>query len=88
MKLSDEEESNIKITILEKMVTKKMWGNKHMDYKHLTSGFPSHLTKKVLYVADKLITQGLIIKKPAHYGMQVSLNVNKNEEILRIIEEQ
>jgi hypothetical protein len=86
MRLSKEEFEDIKATILERMVSKNIWGGKHMDYKHLSSGFPSHLIKKVSYVADKLIKEGLIIKKPARYGLQVCLNINKRKEILDFLE--
>ncbi len=85
MKFSPEEYYKIKRTLLERMVSKKIWGGKHIDYEHMASGFPSHLRKKVLTVADELIRDGLIIKKPAGYGLQVFLNINKKDEIMRCV---
>jgi len=33
-------------------------------------------------MAKELIRQGFIIPKPTHYGLQVSLNPRKSEEII------
>lgn len=85
MKFSPEEARKIKRTLLERMVSKRIWGGKHIDYEHMANGFPSHLRKNVLSVGDELIRDGLIIKKPAGYGLQVFLNINKKDEIMRYI---
>jgi len=41
--------------------------------------------KRVEKMVKELIRQGLIIPKPTHYGLQVSLNPRQNETIIVIM---
>lgn len=79
------EEDKIKATILYHLRRKKVIGNVHTHYDTLKKGFPSHLGKDVEKIADKLIREGFIIKKPTSYGLQVSLNKEKLKEIEEFI---
>ncbi len=80
-----DEEDKIKATILYHLRRKKVIGNVHTHYDTLKKGFPSHLGKDVGKIADKLIREGFIIKKPTSYGLQVSLNKEKLKEIEEFI---
>ena len=83
MKFSDEDE--IKATILYHLRRKKIIGNVHTHFDTLKKGFPSHLGKDIEKIAKQLIKDGLIITKPASYGLQVSLNKEKLKEIEEFI---
>ncbi|MEK6935032.1 MAG: hypothetical protein AABW46_04095 [Nanoarchaeota archaeon] len=78
MKLTDE---IIKATILYNLRRKKVIGGVHTHFDTLKKGFPSHLGKDINKMAKQLIKEGLLITKPAFYGLQVSLNKNKIKEI-------
>lgn len=41
--------------------------------------------KRVEKMTKELIRQGLIIQKPTHYGLQVSLNPRQNDVIIGIM---
>ncbi len=50
------------------------------------SGIPGHTYGDAKEAAQELIREGLIIPKPTNYGLQISLNPNRLEEIKRMIE--
>ena len=75
------DEDKIKATMLYHLRRKRVIGNVHTHYNTLKRGFPSHLGKDIEKIAKELIKQGLIIKKPTSYGLQVSLNKDKLKEI-------
>jgi len=82
--LSDDE---IKATILFKLHKRGNWGGSHTAFDNLKKGFKDvelgkHGAKRVDKLAKELIRQGLIIPKPTHYGLQVSLNPRQSETIL------
>ncbi len=83
MKFNTEEE--VKATILYHLRRKKVIGGVHTHFDTLKKGFPSHLGREVNDAAKQLIKEGLIITKPAPYGLQVSLNKNKLKEIEEFI---
>lgn len=85
MKFDDED--RIKATILYNLRRKKKIGGVHTHFDTLRKGFPSHLGKDIKKIAKQLIKQGLILTKPAPYGLQVSLNKNKIKEIEDFIKE-
>jgi hypothetical protein len=75
------DEDKIKATILYHLRRKRVIGGVHTPFDTITRGFPSHLGKDVKKIAESLIKQGLILTKPASYGLQISLNKNKLQEI-------
>lgn len=79
------EEDKIKATILYHLRRRKVIGGVHTPFDTIKKGFPSHLGKDVKKVAKKLNKQGLILMKPAPYGLQVFLNKNKIKEIEKFI---
>ena len=80
-----EGDESIKATILYHLRRKKIIGGVHTPFDTLSRGFPGHLGKDVKKIAEDLITQGFIIKKPASYGLQVSLNKERLKEIEEFI---
>jgi hypothetical protein len=82
--LSDDE---IRATILFKLHKRGNWGGSHTAFDNLKKGFKDgelgkHGAKRVEKLATELIRQGLIIPKPTHYGLQVSLNPRQGETII------
>jgi hypothetical protein len=75
------DEDKIKATILYHLRRKRVIGGVHTPFDTITKGFPSHLGKDVKKIAESLIKEGLILTKPASYGLQISLNKNKLQEI-------
>jgi len=85
--LSDEQ---IKAIILFKLHKRGNWGGSHTAFDNLKKGWKDadlgkHSKKRVEKLAKELVRQGLIIPKPTHYGLQVSLNPRKNESIISIM---
>ncbi len=86
--LSDDE---IKATILFKLHKRGNWGGSHTAFDNIKKGFKDtelgkHATKRVDKLARELIRQGLIIQKPTHYGLQVSLNPRQSETIITFMQ--
>ncbi|MCX6708099.1 MAG: hypothetical protein NTW67_00415 [Candidatus Woesearchaeota archaeon] len=47
----------------------------------MKKGLPSHAKGDIKDAAEELIKEEILITKPTSYGMQVSLNPRKREEI-------
>ena len=62
-------------------------GGKHTAIEHLTKGLPKHAVGEAKNIVKELVKEGLILQKSTSYGLQVSLNPEKIEEITKIIEE-
>ncbi len=82
MEINDED---LKAKILHRLFHRHAWAHKHVDFAHLASGFPRHARGRILGIAKELVRENLIILKPAHYGLQVSLNFKERERILAIL---
>jgi len=85
--LSDQE---IKATILFKLHKRGNWGGSHTAFDNLKKGFKDaelgrYGAKRVDKLAKELIRQGLIIPKPTHYGLQVSLNPRESTTIVEFM---
>lgn len=74
-------EEQIRAKILHKMDRKRKWGASHTALTNLHKWCPHHFSKEYSKVADDLIREGFLIQKPTHYGMEVSLNPQKKDEI-------
>lgn len=82
MEFSDEW---IKATLLYHLRRKKVIGGVHTSFDTLKRGFPSHIGKDVGKIAKELIKKGYLITKPTNYGLQVSLNKERLNEIEEFI---
>ena len=78
---------DIKKIILRKLYRHRIIGGKHTAIENLTKSLPKHLIGDAKDAIDELIKEELILTKPTSYGLQVSLNPEKIDEIHKIIEE-
>ena len=79
---------DFKKIILRKLFRRRVIGGKHTAIEHLTKGLPKHIAGEAKNAVNELIKEGLILSKPTSYGLQVSLNPEKIDEISKIIEEE
>jgi len=80
---SDEE---LKAWILYKLAKHGYFHGRHTAFENIVKGFkPQHLGKlghkRVNKLADELMKDGFIVKKPTSYGLHVYLNSAKSKEI-------
>ncbi len=78
---------DLKQSILRKLFRRRIIGGKHTAFEHVVSGIPKHAHGDAKKAAEELIRQRFILAKPTSYGLQISLNPEKIEEIVRIIEQ-
>ena len=83
-------EAQIRATILFKLHKRGNWGASHTAFDNIKKGFNErdlgkHGAKIIDKTAKDLVREGLIITKPTHYGMQVSLNPRQGEKIIVIM---
>ncbi len=72
--------------VLRKLFRHRVIGGKHTAFEHVMSGVPGHALGDLKKAAEELIKEGFILTKPTSYGLQISLNPEKMETILEIIE--
>jgi hypothetical protein len=75
----------IKAKILQKLHRHGYWGGRHTSFDNLPKGFEKRLRGEVKEAAEELIDEGLLKGKPTSYGIEVSLNPEKKDEIERRI---
>jgi len=72
--------------ILDKLARHGWWKAKHTSFDNIPKGAPSHMRNKIKEAAEQLIKDGLLLQKPTNYGLEVSLNFERKNEIFQIIE--
>ena len=77
---------DLKKIILRKLFRHRIIGGKHTAVENLTKGLPKHLVGVAKDAVKELIKEGFVLQKPTSYGLQVSLNPKRIDEITRIIE--
>ncbi|MBI1973588.1 hypothetical protein HYS54_02130 [Candidatus Micrarchaeota archaeon] len=80
----------LRARILYSLARHRKWGESHTAYEHLFRQFKTEAlgkggVKRASKMADDLVREGFILKKPTHYGLQVSLNPKQSQEIKKII---
>jgi len=75
----------IKAKLLFKLARRRNWGNSHTAFDNLKKGFKPNDHFLVKEVAEELIKENFLFKKPAGYGLHVSLNHQKAFEIKKMI---
>lgn len=73
--------------ILRKLFRRRIIGGKHTAIENLTKGLPEHVVGEAKTAVEQLIKDEYIISKPTFYGLQVSLNPEKIDEVSKIIED-
>jgi len=81
--MNDEE---IKGKILHKLSRRGNFKASHTSIDNLPKGFPNHLWKRVKKLSKEMIKEGLLLSKPTSYGKEVSINLNRMDEVLRLIQ--
>ncbi len=79
------EEEQIKGFIIKKLFQHGYLGGRHTSIDNLPKGLPSHIRGDAKKVTKELIKLEILIVKPTSYGVQVSLNPRKKDEIMRYI---
>lgn len=80
---SDDE---IKGKILHKLTRLGKFKHSHTSIDNLQKGFPKHIRGEVKSCVNALIKEGLLLVKPTSYGTEVSVNLDKREEVMGYIE--
>jgi len=80
-------DAEIKALILHKLFMRRCWGGKHTSFENLKRGFkPQELGregyKRIREMGKELIKERLLLSKPTHYGLEVSLNPREKDIIL------
>ena len=77
----------IKKFIVRKLYRKRMWLHKHTNINNLPKGLSNTLriSKEVKKAIEELLKEQIMLSKPTHYGLEVSLNPKKRKEIEYLI---
>ena len=78
----------IKKFIVRKLYRKRIWLHKHTNISNLPKGLSNKLrvSKQVKKAIEELLKEQILLSKPTHYGLEVSLNPKKLVEIERYID--
>ncbi|HJX05315.1 MAG TPA: hypothetical protein VJ461_01240 [Candidatus Nanoarchaeia archaeon] len=71
--------------LLRKLLHHKIIGEKHTSIDNLPKSFPKHLRGAVKEATKQLIKKGFLLIKPTNYGLEVSVNPTRLEEIGTLI---
>lgn len=80
------EKEQLKGFIVKKLFHHNYIGGRHTDIENLKKGLPSHVKGDIKEATEELIKEEILITKPTSYGMQVSLNPRKREEIEKYVQ--
>ncbi len=75
----------IKGKILHKLTRKGKFEHSHTAIENLQAGFPGDLLGRVKENIEDLKRERILIQKKTSYGEHVSLDVEKNESVMRYI---
>jgi hypothetical protein len=71
--------------ILKKMIYLKYIGSRHTSTDNIIKGSPKSERDKLKKALKYLIKENYILTKPTSYGLQISINPKRINEILEII---
>ena len=80
---TDEE---IKGKILHKLARFGKFEHSHTAVEHLQKGFPKDVAGRAKEMIQELKKEGILKAKPTNYGEQVSINVDKTEQVMNYID--
>ncbi len=80
-------DGQIKGKILHKLTRKGKFEHSHTALDNLQKGFPPDMKGRTKEMSEELIKEGILYLKKTSYGKQVSINVEKKEEIMKYIDE-
>ncbi len=81
----------MEIEQLKGFIVKKLFhhgyiGGRHTDIENLKKGLAGHVKGDVKESAKELVKEEILILKPTSYGLHVSLNSRKREEIEKYLQ--
>ena len=78
----------IKKFVVRKLYRKVMWLHKHTNINNLPKGLSNKLrvSKEVKKAIEELLKEQILLSKPTHYGLEVSLNPKKIKEIEELVD--
>ena len=76
----------IKGKILHKLTRFGKFEHNHTAIEHLQKGFPKDQVGRVKELIQELKKEGILKSKPTNYGEQISINVEKSEQVMRYID--
>ncbi len=81
--VADKFYEQIKTHILKKLFDMNCWMGKHTNINNMQKGLPGHArdSKVISKVVSELINKEWLVSKPTHYGLELSLNIEKKKEI-------
>ncbi len=80
-------DAQIKGKILHKLTRKGKFEHSHTAIEHLVKSFPPELKGKAKEASGDLIKEGILHLKNTNYGKQVSINLEKKDEVIEYIDE-
>jgi len=78
---------NISRSLIRKLYKLGCWGKGSLYEDRLKDGFPLEQKGMVLAIADSLVKQNILCKKPKKYGVKYYLNMERIDKIKEIIKE-
>ena len=77
------EEDEIKKFILRKLIRRRYWQHKHTSIHNLSKGMSDRLrqSKHLKKAVTNMLKENILLSKPTHYGLEISLNIKKKKEI-------
>lgn len=79
-------DDEVKGKILHKLTRFGKFEHSHTAIEHLQKGFPKDMAGKVKDLIQELKKEGILKSKPTSYGEQVSINVERNEQVMHYID--
>jgi len=81
-------EKQLTLHILKKLFDMRCWMGKHTNIHNLSKGLPPHARDKKMIskIVSTLVKKEWILTKPTHYGLELSLNIKKKQDIENYIE--
>ena len=74
-------------SLIKKLYKLGCWGKGSLYEVELKDGFPSEEKGKIIIIADSLVKQKILCKKPKKYGFKYYLNTERIDKIKEIIRE-
>lgn len=74
--------------MVRKLYRHRVWLHKHTNIHNLPKGLSKTIrgSKQVKDAIEELLKEQILLSKPTHYGLEVSLNPKKRKEIEELVE--
>ena len=80
-------DNQIKGKILHKLTRKGKFEHSHTALENLAKSFPPEIRGIAKEMSEDLIREGILHLKNTNYGKQVSINLDKKDEVMSYIDE-